>query len=83
MRCALRLAFDKAGRSIAARMAMMAMTTSSSISVKATRAWKPLTRRASLGRSNRRLMPFSSYERVPMDAPHSNEFAPRQCYSTI
>src|ERR1035437_9066992 len=35
MLCALLLAFASAGSSIAARMAMMAMTTSSSISVKA------------------------------------------------
>ena len=35
VRCALPLAFDNAGNNMLARMAMMAMTTSSSISVKA------------------------------------------------
>src|SRR6267142_2769109 len=41
---ALSLAFDRAGRSIAARMAMMAMTTSSSINVN-----PPLVRAAVFG----------------------------------
>ena len=38
MPCARILAFDNAGNSIAARMAMMAMTTSNSISVKPEKA---------------------------------------------
>src|SRR5262249_1073691 len=38
--CAFRLAFDRAGNNMAARIAMMAMTTSSSIKVKAFRPAK-------------------------------------------
>src|ERR1041384_6447888 len=67
VRCALLLAVDKAGSSIAARMAMTAMTTSNSISVNATpRHWG-------------RLSPRDCFLRVIVSAP----CAYRECLAEL